>query len=224
MAKAILNGNSIFGNVHLGEGGGGSSPTFSETVLCDNSSKASTFTLSDSMSNYDFIVFKCLNSSTNIVTEFITTPTHLAQMFSLTNDGIMLNEPSNNQYCDYKVSGNTFTRYGQRNVDVVEVRGLVCTNMAVSETVIYLAPSLSSASGVTVSGTGLLDYDYIFFSGNASAWDDTAINMTPAQPKCFGVDVVLHYIQSYGVFYGTYIRDTSIWGGKPLCITGIKFT
>ena len=32
MAKAILNGNEIFGNVHLGEGGGGITPTLSFSI------------------------------------------------------------------------------------------------------------------------------------------------------------------------------------------------
>ena len=224
MAKAILNGQEIFGNVHLGEGGS-ASPTFSETVLCDNSSKASTFTLSDSMSNYDIIVFKTHNAGIDLYCEFITTPTLISQMFTLTNNGIMFNEPDSNQYCDYKVNGNTFTRYGQRNVDVVEVRGLNCTNKTVTETVIYLAPSLNSTSGVSVSGTGLLDYDYIFFSGNADAWDDTAIYPTPAQPKsCFGVETICVMTTSYYYIARTYIRDTEIWGGRPLRITGIKFT
>lgn len=32
MAKAIINGNEIFGNVHLGEGGGGNTPTLSFSI------------------------------------------------------------------------------------------------------------------------------------------------------------------------------------------------
>lgn len=222
MAKAIINGNEIFGNVHMGEGGG-SAPIFSETVLADNSSKASSFTLSDSMSNYDFIVFKCLNSSSSLETEFITTPTHLAQMFTLTNNGILFNEPNSNQYCDYKVNGNTFTRYGQRNVDVVEVRGLKCTNKTVSETVIYIASALSSTAN-TISGTGFFDYDLLFFSGNASAWDDTAISMTPYKKDIFGVYKVCHYLQVYNAYYPIYITDIEMSSARYLCVTGIKFT
>lgn len=32
MAKAIINGNEIFGNVHIGEGGGGSTPTITFSI------------------------------------------------------------------------------------------------------------------------------------------------------------------------------------------------
>ena len=221
MAKAIINGQEIFGNVHLGEGGA-SSPTFSETVLADNSSLASSFTLSDDMSNYDFIVFKCLNSSSNVVTEFITTPTHLASIFTLTTNRFLLNEPANNQYVDYSVNGNLLTRLANRNMNITEVRGLKCTNKTVSETVIYIAPSLGTTEAI--SGTGFFDYDLIFFSGNASAWDDTSLSMTPYKKDIFGVDKVCHYLQAYNGFYSFYITDTEMSSTRYLCVTGIKLT
>lgn len=55
MAKAILNGNEIFGNVHMG-GGGGITPTkiLSDGVISTTSAYA-TATFSD-ISDYDYIV------------------------------------------------------------------------------------------------------------------------------------------------------------------------
>ena len=55
MAKAIINGNEIFGNVHIGEGGG-ITPTkvLSDGVISTTSAYA-TATFSD-ISDYDYIV------------------------------------------------------------------------------------------------------------------------------------------------------------------------
>lgn len=55
MAKAIINGQEIFGNVHMGEGGG-SAPTkiLSDGVISTTSAYA-TATFSD-ISDYDYIV------------------------------------------------------------------------------------------------------------------------------------------------------------------------
>lgn len=55
MAKAIINGQEIFGNVHMGEGGG-SAPTkiLSDGVISTTSNYA-TATFSD-ISDYDYIV------------------------------------------------------------------------------------------------------------------------------------------------------------------------
>lgn len=223
MAKAILNGQEIFGNVHMGEGGA-SSPIITETVLADNSSAASSFTLSDDMSNYDFIVFKCLNSSSNVVTEFITTPTHLANVLSVTgNSKFTLNEPATNQYVIYSVNGNVFTKSASRNMNITEVRGLKCTNKTVTETVIYLAPSLSSTA-TPISGTGFFDYDLIFFSGNSASADDMSFDLTPCYKDIFGAEVITHYIQYYGAFVPIYITDTDMSSARYLAVTGIKFS
>ena len=138
MAKAIINGQEIFGNVHMGEGGG-SSPTFSETVLADNSSLASSFTLSDDMSNYDFIVLTTKNSSSLLETKTIVTPHILESVFSLTSNRFALGDINTNQYVIYSVASRTFTRQGNRNLDIIEVKGLNLIGGTVTETDIYMA-------------------------------------------------------------------------------------
>lgn len=223
MAKAIINGQAIFGNVHMGEGGG-SAPEFTETILADNSAQASSFTLSDSMNNYDFIVFKCTNGSTGTITETITTPTHLSNIFTLTTNRFLLNEPGTNQYVDYTINGNTLTRYANRNLNITEVRGLKCNNKTVTETLIYLAPALSSTAVAITGKTGLLDHDLIFFSGNAGAWDDTSLSLTPFKKDKFEADYYCHFLQYYGAFVPVYITDTELSTARYLCVTAVNFS
>ena len=223
MAKAILNGNEIFGNVHLGEGGG-ASPTFSETVLADNSSLASSFTLSDDMSNYDFIVFKTKNSSSLVETKSIITPTTLASVFSLTTNRFTLGEINTNQYVIYSVSTNTFTKGASRNLDIIEVVGLKCTNMTVSETAIYTASSLT-ANNIEVTGTGILtDNDFLLLGGNASGRDDIGIGFAPLSTEDFGIGLIVGVLNYYNGSRGVTITDTKASAGNYLYIVGIKFT
>lgn len=55
MAKAIINGNEIFGNVHLGEGGGITPTKVLSDGVISTMSACATATFSD-ISDYDYIV------------------------------------------------------------------------------------------------------------------------------------------------------------------------
>ena len=222
MAKAILNGQEIFGNVHLGEGGA-SSPTFSETVLADNSSLASSFTLSDDMSNYDFIVLTTKNSSSLLETKTIVTPHILESVFSLTSSRFTLGDINTNQYVIYSVASRTFTRQGSRNLDIIEVKGLNLIGGSITETDIYMASSLSS-SLVEPTGTGILeDNDYLLLGGNASSRDDIGFGFAPISTEDFGIGQVNGELNYYNGSRGVVITDTKASSGNYLYIVGIKF-
>lgn len=225
MSGAIFLDGNRCDNLFVGGGsGGGATPTFSETVLCDNSSKASTFTLSDDMSNYDFIVFKTKNSSSLVETKSIITPTTLASIFSLTTNRFTLGEINTNQYVIYSVSTNTFTKGASRNLDIVEVVGLKCTNMTVSESSIYFAPSLSATNN-EVTGTGILtDNDFLLLGGNASGRDDIGIGFTPISTEAFGTGQVVGAVNTYNSSRGVVITDTNCSSANYLYVVGIKFS
>lgn len=222
----FLEGNrvdNLFVGVN-GGGGGGSTPTFSETVLADNSTLASSFTLSDDMSNYDFIVFKTKNSSSLVETKSIITPTILASVFSLTSDRFTLGEINTNQYVIYSVSTNTFTKGASRNLDIVEVVGLKCTNKVVSETVIYLASSLTGAY-IEVTDTGILtNNDFLLLGGNASSRDDIGIGFAPISTQDLGIGQIVGTVNIYNSSRGVIITNTNCSSANYLYVVGIKFT
>ena len=222
MAKALINGQEIFGNVHMGEGGG-SAPTFSETVLADNSSLASSFTLSDDMSNYDFIVLTTKNSSSLLETKTIVTPHILESVFSLTSSRFTLGDINTNQYVIYSVASRTFTRQGSRNLDIIEVKGLNLIGGTVTETDIYMASSLSG-SLVEPTGMGILeDHDYLLLGGNASSRDDIGFGFAPISTEDFGIGQVNGELNYYNGSRGVVITDTKASSGNYLYIVGIKF-
>lgn len=224
MAKAIINGQEIFGNVHIGDGGGASSPTFSETVLADNSSLASSFTLTDDMSNYDFIVLTTKNSSSLLETKTIVTPHILNSVFSLTSNRFTLGDINTNQNVIYSVASRTFTRQGNRNLDIIEVKGLNLIGGSVTETDIYMASSLSS-SLVEPTGTGILeDHDYLLLGGNASSRDDIGFGFAPISTQDLGIGQVVGVINIYNSSRGVIITDTNCSSANYLYIVGIKFT
>lgn len=57
MAKAIINGNEIFGNVHLGEGGGASAEAVLDNGQISTTSSYATASFSD-VSDYEFILIR----------------------------------------------------------------------------------------------------------------------------------------------------------------------
>lgn len=61
MAKAIINGQTIFGNVHLGEGGGASFDKVLEAGQISTTSSYATATFED-ISDYEYVLLKFYNT------------------------------------------------------------------------------------------------------------------------------------------------------------------
>ena len=223
MAKAILNGNEIFGNVHMGEGGG-SAPTFSETVIATGTPSSTVVFTGDYM-DYDLLKFVCVNNSSGKVTEILTTPSTIEAIRAV-RSYICFNEYANNQYISY-VFGNTTSAnwaYGtSRNLYISEVRGLTCTNGTLTETEIYNRGAYTTTEVAITGKTGLLDYDMIFLSAAYDEIQPNVINIV----KPFGEtssSVREAVITPYNNSYNIRITDTDMTAGYYFYVVGIKFT
>ena len=215
-----------------GGGSGAIVPTFTETVLVDNSSLATSFTFSEDYHNYDFIRVKIYNSSYDRYSYHITTPSSIDAIFSLTSR-ILFNEWATNQGANYSQNGLTWNRTWTRNVNVYEIVGLKCTNMTVEETEIYKASSISGTAVSVTTQLNLFDFDWILFTDNDSASDEVMPSKTIFTKPCY-VDDILDSSMSFTMSYimqnyngsGSlvYITNHEITSEKFLYIVGIKFT
>ena len=112
------------------EGSGeGLTPTFSETVLVDNSSLASSFTFSEDYHNYNFLRFKLYNMEYDYDTYILTSPSTIDAIFDV-GAYLNFNEFANSQYCTYTRNGLTWNRDHGRNCTIAEVAGIQCTILA----------------------------------------------------------------------------------------------
>ena len=127
-------------------------PLFSKTLLCDNSSKSSSFSVSDSLSNYDFIEFITDDGSDN-TNHFYMTENCIQDIEDLTdttNKYICFNNFDTNQYVCYTRSGNTWTKAGSRLLNIITVNGFKCANMTMTETMAAVDFLFSGLATTTV--------------------------------------------------------------------------
>ena len=229
----IVVNNPRFIEIGKNTGGGGSvTPTFSETVLVDNSTLASSFTFSEDYHNYDFIRAKIYNSSYDRYSYHVTTPSSIDAIFSL-GSPVMFNEWATNQGVCYSQSGLTWNRTWIRNVNAYEIVGLKCINMTVTETEIYKASSISSTAVTVTTQLDLFDFDWIMFADNDSTYNEVMPSKTIFTKPCYVDDILdssmpfyMSYIMQDYNNSGTlvYISNHEITAGKFLYIVGIKFT
>ena len=212
-----------------GGGGGGVTPTFSETVLVDNSSMASSFTFSSDYHNYDFVRFKCFNSTDNVYSYILTTPSTIDALFNITSV-ILFNQYGTNKGANYSQSGLTWTKTWSRTFDVVEVVGLTCTNATVSETEIYKATSRTDNNITVTTQANLMDFDMILFAKNTITYDE----ILPCQTVFIPSKSLYNTNTSDGITYafpsynslGSVIKITNhgITAGRFGYVLGIKFS
>ena len=205
---------------------GPSSPVFSKTLLCDNSSFSSTFTLSDSISNYDIIEF-ITKSNSYPEDSFFIVPDSITDIEDLntTNKLICFNSLNTNRYVCYSRSGNTYTRYNQRIIDVVKVYGYKCTNKTTVIDNIYKT-NTKSTSYITVTDNNhnLYDYDLILWGYNASSDDEIGPFNIPIHTKNLVTDVNTIVTGNYNAVQIGHLSEHTIDYIRPVYIYGIKFT
>ena len=86
-------------------GGGGSDPTFTETVLCDNSALSTgTLTLSDDIANYDFLKIELNNSTYSRDYFLLTCPEVVLALKSISSNRVNFNELNTSQYKCYTLT------------------------------------------------------------------------------------------------------------------------
>lgn len=133
-------------------------PLFTETKIADNSSHASSFTLSEDYGNYDMVKIVWWESASS--SGFLyTTPDILDEIFSVGAGKLCINKPSTNYYVCYGKSGLTWTQTNQRNIYVHEVYGVSFTNCTMTATDLYRRGASTTTKYAVTSQTSLKDYD-----------------------------------------------------------------
>lgn len=226
-------GNKIYSNYdfcrvgNLSGGGGGTfAPIFSETVLVDNSSLASSFTFSEDYHNYDLLKFNLYNQGYDRHTYQYMTPNQVDILFSITSR-ICFDEFSSNQAINYTQSGLTWTRVWQRNVDIYEVVGLTCTNATMTETEIYKATSVSGTNVTVTTQEDLISFDWIMFAANDSDYDEILPCQhifTPSRSLYNAAGDLPYPFNIYNSSWWIAIGNHAISAGPYLYVIGIKFT
>ena len=214
--------------------GGSSEPTFSETVICDNSALGTTLSFTDDYTNYDFIKFEIYNTS-SLATIFITTiPSIITEIFTYSNNRINFNQIASNQYVCYQKSTNTsWSKYGNRNQVVKTVTGIKCTNKTITPTSLYSKGSttVDYAGNITLSDN-FYNYDIIMYAThtNSYAQDETQ----PCNGCLYLGDINLCRswispitlpVNYYNSTYSSSIYDNQMYSdGRIFCVYGLKFT
>ena len=138
-------------------------PTFSETLIADNTNHASTFTMSETYSNYDLVKIVWWESAST--SGFLyTTPDILDEIFAVGVGKICINKPSTNYYVCYTKSGLTWTQTNQRNIFVHEIYGVTLTNCTMSLTDLYKRGASTVTKYSITSQTSLKDFDMFIMS------------------------------------------------------------
>jgi hypothetical protein len=149
-------------------------PEFDKTLLVDNSSKASSFTLTGDYHDYDFVLIK-LDYNGTIETLFIP-PSVIDACTTSPFSYLTLDQRNTNIYATYTISGDTWTKVMNRVTDIIEIYGCNCINAAVTETEIYYASNFSSYEFTVQYAGDLTDFDYIFVVCNSGARDECIVN------------------------------------------------
>ena len=201
---------------------GGSAPEFRETEIATDTNNTGTLTFTGDIADYDLIKVYLTNYNNATITEILTTPTLISTVFSQQGE-MVFNEFANNQYATYKItSATTWTRQAYRSLYISSVNGLACTNKTVTETEIYNRGSYGTGN-VTITSTGLLDYDMIFVS---CSYDSVQPNVIPIV-KTLGEDANTRrsaITTPYGRAEGIQISDTTMTASKYYYVCGVKLT
>ena len=196
-------------------------PTFTETVIADNSSRNASFTFDYDYHNYDFLKFKIYNGATAKYLYILTTPSTIDAIFDIT-DVVCFNDYNTNRYSCYSQSNLTWTRTSSRNLDIYEVIGANCNNATVTETELYKATARTSTAVTVTTQENLMNFDWIMFSCNSSAHDE----LQPCNNIYTSVNHIVPYMfNGYNTdIYEVTVGTNTISAGKYCYIAGIKFT
>lgn len=213
----------IINGIHPGPGD--DKPIFTKTVLADNTALSNTFTLSDSVSNYDLIEFITLDNTDNYYNRFIMTAGCINDILNLNtiNKLICFNTLNTNRYVAYTVSGNVYTRYNYRVLNVVQVNGYKCTNKTVVEDVLF-STTTKSDSYINIPITeDIYDYDMVLIGYNDTDDDEIGpINNIFYPNDTLGKNVYLTN-NFYNNPYNTFIESNMIYNIRPVYVRGIKY-
>ena len=167
MGAIFLNGNKYPGPTPLTP----TPTTFTKTLLCDNSSLNTSITLSDSISNYDFIGVIIGAQGMQDYGEYYMTENCFKDIEDLSGgtNPICFCVFASSYNCAISRTGNTWNEYGTPTMHIKKIFGYKC-NKNIIETSIYKATT-NNNSPITISDPdlNLFDYDYVLFGFNNAA-------------------------------------------------------
>jgi hypothetical protein len=152
-------------------GGGNVTPIFTETVIMSNPDYHTYFTFDEDYHNYNFLRFKLYNAGYGTITYILTTPSTVDAIFDV-GSYMNFNEFNSDQYCAYSQSSLTWNRYSARNLLISEVVGIQCTNMTVTESVVYKALTRNNDNVAINTELDLMSFDWLMFSSNDGTVDE----------------------------------------------------
>lgn len=222
-------------------------PEFNKTLLIDNSSKASSFTLTGDYHDYDFVLIKLNYADINTIETLLVPPSVIDACTTSPFSYITFDRRRTNIYASYNISGNTWTKTYARATDIIEIYGCNCINATVSETEIYYASALSGNATTVEYAGDLTDFDYIFVVCNSGDPTECIVNDTIWTPtkmvneNTFTMNEYTNggYVINNSISYGDtngypmmyYSNSTTVTltehelsSARYLYVTGIKFT
>lgn len=209
------------GNLRLG---GTNKPSFTETLLIDNSAKATSFTFTDDYHDYPFVRIEFTNTSNNKVNNVVVTPDALDAIFQY-SPYMTLNEWDNNNYATYSESGSTWTRHPSyfRNIIITAVYGMAC-DFTVTETELYQATSASSSAVAVTSTDKLTDYDWLMFVCNSGDNTDIIPSKSILAPAFVGEVGVYQRYNTTSNIAVSIDTEYALSSGIYFRVSGIKFS
>lgn len=220
-------------------------PEFDKTLLVDNSSKASSFTLTGDYHDYDFVLIK-LDYNGTIETLFVP-PSVIDACTTSPFTYLNLDKRNTNIYASYTISGDTWTKAYNRQTDIIEIYGCNCINATVTETEIYYASGLSSSEFTVQYAGDLTEFDYIFVVCNSRDSTEYIVNdaiWTPTKMVNENTFTMNYYTNDgyvinnssihgdtndypmmyYGQSTTITLTEHELSSARYLYVTGIKFT
>lgn len=220
----MLNNKNYTATGNLRLGGGSNKPTFTETLLIDNSAKATSFTFTDDYHDYPLVRIEFTNTSNNRVNNVVVSPDALDAIFQY-SQYMTLNEWGNNNYATYSESGSTWTRHQSyfRNEIITAVYGMAC-DMTVTETELYQATSTSSSSVSVTSTDKLTSYDWLMFVCNSSDNTEIIPSLSILAPVFVGEVGVYQRYNTTSNIAVSIDTEYALSSGMFFRVSGIKFS
>lgn len=207
-------------------GGGSFTPTFSETLICDNSSHNSSFTLSEAYTNYDLVKIVWYESASS--SGFLyTTPDILDEIFTVSTR-LCINKTGTNLYACYSKNGLTWTRTNMRTLQIHAIYGVTFTNCSMTVADVYKRGAVTTTAATITSQISLKDYDMFMMSSiHATEGSETMplswVFQYPSeiQTAFFSPFVLEEYNGNNELFT---ISEYEMSAARYFMVQGIKFT
>lgn len=228
IAYAPGNPSNIVGAINNISGGGGGIPTFTETVLAEDTN--STGTLNFNGADYhDYELIKCYLKNTSSLREFevLMTPQCLDDIFQYFGSGICFNQYNSSifAYYDENSSGN-WVRGASDRLICTKVCGLEGQGFTINVTNLYRKQAVQSTSQVITTQLDLNDFDCIIASANN--------NTTDCVPCCYVMSGIVHndslrnqmpnVANAWANAQEIVITEHEISSYNWFCVDAVKFT